>query len=98
MGAHWQQEKERIGAIRSLNSQIEEARGEANVRSATATSQRAAELRYGRIDRTSAPDGGGERAHRRAPGRHEDAEGGGIREDIAEVVSMWTGIPVARLM
>ena len=47
MTAHWQQEKERIDAIRELKSRIEETRMEADRAERDGDLQRAAELRYG---------------------------------------------------
>jgi len=98
MGAHWQQEKERIGAIRSLNSEIEEARGEAERAERDGDLERAAELRYGRIVEL-------QRLMEEENERLAELQGDVkmlkeevSEEDIAEVVSMWTGIPVARLM
>jgi ATP-dependent Clp protease ATP-binding subunit ClpB len=98
MRTHWQREKEHIDAIRSLNSQIEEARGEADRAERDGDLERAAELRYGRIvELTKQMD-------------VEQAELAEIQrdrkmlkeevdeEDVAEVVSTWTGVPVARLM
>jgi ATP-dependent Clp protease ATP-binding subunit ClpB len=98
MKAHWQQEKERIDAIRSLKQQIEEARAEAERAEREGDLERAAELRYGRIVELQ---------------RQLEAENTRLaelqsevrmlkeevtEEDVAEVVSAWTGIPVSRLM
>jgi len=98
MKAHWQQEKERIDAIRALKQQIEEARAEAERAEREGDLERAAELRYGRIVELQ---------------KQLDAENARLaelqsevrmlkeevtEEDIAEVVSAWTGIPVSRLM
>jgi ATP-dependent Clp protease ATP-binding subunit ClpB len=98
MKAHWQQEKERIDAIRGLKQQIEEARAEAERAEREGDLERAAELRYGRIVELQ---------------KQLDAENARLaelqsevrmlkeevtEEDIAEVVSAWTGIPVSRLM
>ena len=65
MKAHWQQEKERIDAIRSLKSEIEEARMEAERAERDGDLQRAAELRYGTLVELEKRAGGRER--RRSP-------------------------------
>src|SRR5439155_14468229 len=49
MRAHWQQEKERIDRIRSLKSEIEATRGEAERAERDGDLERAAELRYGKL-------------------------------------------------
>jgi ATP-dependent Clp protease ATP-binding subunit ClpB len=96
MVAHWQSEKEAITAIRSLKEELEQAR--ADVERETDL-ERAAEIRYGVI-----PD-----LERRVEeaGKHlDELQAGGHRmlkeevdeEDVAEVVSKWTGVPVSRLM
>jgi ATP-dependent Clp protease ATP-binding subunit ClpB len=98
MHAHWQQEKERIDRIRELNSQIEEARGEADRAERDGDLERAAELRYGRIvelQREMEQENAklAELQRDRKMLKEEVAE-----EDVAEVVASWTGIPVSRLM
>ena len=95
MKRHWESEKEAIAAIRTLKEELEQLRtqlereGDLNV---------AAEIRYGRIpeleqriaDATEHLD---ELQHENRMLKEEvDAE------DIAEVVSKWTGVPVSRLM
>jgi ATP-dependent Clp protease ATP-binding subunit ClpB len=98
MKAHWQQEKERIDRIRSLNSQIEEARGEAERAERDGDLERAAELRYGRIvELQKEMEVENERLielQRDQKMLKEEVS----EEDVAEVVSSWTGIPVSRLM
>jgi len=98
MKAHWQREKDSIDAIRSLNSQIEGARGEADRAERDGDLERAAELRYGRIveltremERKQAELAEIQRDRKMLKEEVDE-------EDVAEVVSKWTGIPVARLM
>ena len=95
MKRHWESEKEAIAAIRTLKEELEQLRtqlereGDLNV---------AAEIRYGRIpeleqriaDATKHLDE--LQAENRMLKEEVDAE------DIAEVVSKWTGVPVSRLM
>jgi ATP-dependent Clp protease ATP-binding subunit ClpB len=98
MRAHWQQEKERIDRIRELKSEIEGARGEFERAERAGDLERAAELRFGRLvelekdlERENA---GLEEVQRDRKMLNEEV----TEEDVAEVVSMWTGIPVSRLM
>ncbi|MDQ3756875.1 MAG: ATP-dependent chaperone ClpB [Actinomycetota bacterium] len=95
MKAHWQQEKDAIAEIRRLKEDLEAKR------SAVEREQdleRAAEIRYGLI-----PDL--ERQVEQATARlaelqqdekmlKEEVD----EEDVAEVVSKWTGVPVSRLL
>ena len=93
--AHWQAEKQAIGAIRALKSEAESLA--AQVERETDL-ERAAEIRFGRL-----PE-----AHRRLDEAAADlarlqADKRILREevdagDIAEVVSRWTGIATSRLL
>jgi ATP-dependent Clp protease ATP-binding subunit ClpB len=98
MRAHWQQEKEHIDRIRQLKSEMEQARGEAERAERDGDLERAAELRYGRIvelqrEVDAENDALAELQRDRKMLKEEVDE-----EDVAEVVSKWTGIPVSRLM
>jgi ATP-dependent Clp protease ATP-binding subunit ClpB len=95
MVAHWHSEKEAITAIRSLKEELEQRRAEVERETDL---ERAAEIRYGVI-----PDL--ERRVEEASKRLDELQGE-LRmlkeevdeEDVAEVVSKWTGVPVVRLM
>ena len=98
MKAHWAQEKEAIDAIRSLKAEIESVRGEAERAERDGDLGRAAELRYGRLvelekQLEASNDRLGELQSERKFLNEEVDE-----EDVAEVVSRWTGIPVSKLM
>jgi ATP-dependent Clp protease ATP-binding subunit ClpB len=96
--ARWEREKEIIGRIRALKARIEEVRHEAEVAERAADFERAARLRYGESV---------ELERQLDQARTELAEiqrsGALLKEevdedDIAQIVSKWTGIPVSRLM
>jgi ATP-dependent Clp protease ATP-binding subunit ClpB len=98
MKAHWQQEKQHIDRIRALGAEMETARADGERAEREGDLERAAELRYSRlielekaIDEENAKLEEVQRDRRML--KEEVTE-----EDIAEVVSAWTGIPVARLM
>ena len=98
MKAHWEQEKRAIDQIRSLKAEIEQVRGEAERAERDGDLSRAAELRYGRLlelQRSLESSNATlvELQQDRKFLKEEVDE-----EDIAEVVSRWTGIPVSRLM
>jgi len=99
MKARWQNEKSAIEAIKAAKAELEEATRETERAERDADLERAAELRYGRIpelERTV--------SEQEAKLAELHSEGGTMlteevtEEDVAQVVSKWTGIPVARLM
>jgi ATP-dependent Clp protease ATP-binding subunit ClpB len=98
MKAHWQREKEHIDRIRSLNMEIERARSEAELAERDGDLERAAELRYGRIidlqRKMEEENAALEALQADRKMLKEEVD----EEDVAEVVSKWTGIPVSRLM
>jgi ATP-dependent Clp protease ATP-binding subunit ClpB len=98
MRAHWQLEKERIGTIRQLKSDIEIAHGEFERAEREGDLERAAELRFGRLveleRELEAENARLEELQRDRKMLNEEV----TEEDVAEVVAKWTGIPVSRLM
>jgi len=95
MRARWQQEKDAIGAISGLKEELEARRGQVERETDL---ERAAEIRYGQL-----PDL--ERRIEEASKHLAELQGGQAMlkeevddEDIAEVVSKWTGVPVSRLL
>ncbi len=98
MMAHWQQEKESIGRIRQLKAEIEETRGEFDRAERDGDLERAAELRFGRLveleKQLEAENAGLAELQSEVAMLKEEV----TEEDVAEVVSKWTGIPVSRLM
>ncbi len=98
MQVHWRQEKEHIDRIRGLKADAESARGEFERAERDGDLERAAELRFGtlvELERQVQEENAGlaELQRDRAMLKEEVGE-----EDVAEVVSRWTGIPVSRLM
>src|SRR5205085_2238623 len=87
-----------IDLIRALKSQMEDARSEAERAERDGQLERAAELRYGRIvELQKELDAENDRLadiQRDRKMLKEEVD----EEDVAEVVSKWTGIPVSRLM
>jgi ATP-dependent Clp protease ATP-binding subunit ClpB len=91
----WQNEKNAIEATRELKEQLEALRGESERAERDGDLGRAAELRYGKIpalERQLAE--AGEKA--RDPRVMLKEEVG--PDDVADVVSAWTGIPAGRLL
>jgi ATP-dependent Clp protease ATP-binding subunit ClpB len=98
MRAHWEQEKERIDRIRALKSQIEAARGEFERAERSGELERAAELRFGTLvqleKELEEENAALEQVQREQRMLNEEVS----EEDVAQVVSTWTGVPVSRLM
>ena len=96
--ARWQAEKDAIGKIRKLKEQIEQLRAEEQRYERAGELAKVAEIRYGRI-------AAAERDLKQAEERFAAVQGGAPmlkeevdEEDIAKLVSKWTGIPVGRLL
>jgi ATP-dependent Clp protease ATP-binding subunit ClpB len=98
MIAHWRQEKECIDRIRALKSQIEETRTQAERAERDGDLERAAELRYGTLvgleKELEAENAALEELQSEQKMLNEEV----TDEDIAQVVSTWTGVPVSRLL
>jgi ATP-dependent Clp protease ATP-binding subunit ClpB len=95
---HWQQEKEAIQQSRELKEQLEQVRLDMQRAQQAGDYARASELQYGRLPEI-------ERKIKEGEARLADLQKGQRmlkeevdEEDIAEVVSRWTHIPVSRLM
>ena len=96
--ARWQSEKNLLDAIQKQKSEIEAIRFEADEAERQGDYGRVAELRYGRIREKEA-----EIVRLKEELRKTHKDGAFIKEevdaeDIAGVVSRWTGIPVSRMM
>jgi ATP-dependent Clp protease ATP-binding subunit ClpB len=95
MKKHWEAEREAIDAIRTLKEELEGLRTQLE---READLNVAAEIRYGRIPEL-------ERRIEEATAHLDELQSDNRMlkeevdaEDIAEVVSKWTGVPVSRLM
>jgi len=98
MKAQWQAEKEVIHRIQELKAEHDNLKGEVEQVTRSGDLQRAAELRYGRIPELERQL---EEEQRRLA--EIQAQGSYLKEevdaeDIAEIVSRWTGIPVSKMM
>ena len=94
--AQWQNEKKQVSESRKLAEQVEQLKNELELAQRQGDLAKASEIQYGRIPEISAKleehnkklakEGGGQLL------REEVTE-----DDVAKVVSTWTGIPVTRL-
>jgi ATP-dependent Clp protease ATP-binding subunit ClpB len=104
MTAEWQQEKQTIGAVADLQERLEQAGVELEQARRAGDLERAAELQYGAIPELTKQLDAAEEAEDEAADQRISS--GATRylkeevdaEDIAEVVSNWTRVPVTRLL
>ena len=95
MKTHWEAERQAIAAIRTTKEELEQARLQVERESDLA---KAAEIRYGRIPELERRIGEATAALEKLQGDTRMLKEEVDAEDIAEVVSKWTGVPVTRLM
>jgi ATP-dependent Clp protease ATP-binding subunit ClpB len=95
MKAHWQSEKDAIAHIRELKEQLEALRVEVERASDL---ERAAEIRYGRIPELERQIAAATAELDTLQAEKKMLKEEVDEEDIAEVVSKWTGVPISRLM
>ena len=98
MKARWQAEKIQITRIQELKERVEELRTEAERATRTGDLERAAEVQYSQIPQslTELEEAEARLEALQADGKFLKEEV--TDEDISEVVSEWTGIPVSALM
>jgi len=99
MRARWEQEKEEIDRVRHLREEIEEVRREIEIAERDYDLNRAAELKHGRLPQLEASLAAAEAGL----GEEESSGEQLLREEVTEdevagIVSRWTGIPVTRLV
>jgi ATP-dependent Clp protease ATP-binding subunit ClpB len=91
----WQQEKDTIQSVRKLREELEQVRLDIERAQRAGDYARASELQYGRIPELESKIR--EAETKLSSGQRmlkEEVD----EEDIAQVVSRWTGVPVSRLM
>jgi ATP-dependent Clp protease ATP-binding subunit ClpB len=98
MKARWQSEMDAIRTIQDLKERLDGARVDQERATRSGDLQRAAELQYGEIPRMEEEIQGAQDRLQKL-----QAEGSFLKEevdgdDIAAVISEWTGIPVTRLL
>jgi len=104
MHAEWQREKETLGAVAEIQERLEEAKIELERAQREADLGRAAELQYGTIPELTKQLEEAEMAEQEAAAATDGAQGPRFlkdvvdADDVAEIVSKWTGVPVTRLL
>ena len=96
--AQWQSEKEGIQKIRTIKEQIEQAKIEAEKAEREGNLGRAAELKYGKLlelqKQLDAESAKLSAVQSQTKILKEEVD----EEDVAEIVSKWTGIPVSKML
>ncbi|MGO9086981.1 MAG: ATP-dependent chaperone ClpB [Candidatus Sulfotelmatobacter sp.] len=95
--ANWKKEKDLIARVRALKEQIEKLKAENQAETRGGNLQRASEIQYGLIPRAE--------DELAKLSKQMEAQGGKRmlkeevdEEDVARIVSKWTGIPVSKML
>jgi ATP-dependent Clp protease ATP-binding subunit ClpB len=95
--ARWQKEREAISRLSEVKKQIEALRFEADEQTRRGNLERAAQIQYGELPRL-------ESELKKLTAKQDAASGPRMlkeeveEEDIARIVSKWTGIPVSKML
>jgi ATP-dependent Clp protease ATP-binding subunit ClpB len=98
MKAQWQAEKGAIGEIQQVRAEIEALRSEMDQATRRGDLQRAAELQYGRIPELERRLQQDEKKLQETTAKARYLKEEVDTEDIAQIVSKWTGIPVSKML
>lgn len=96
--AQWQAEKETVSRLRELRQEMEQTRIEIDQAERNYDLNRAAELKYGSLARLDNELAVEEEALSRKQQEGRLLKEEVFEEDIAAVVSRWTGVPVSKLL
>ena len=96
--AKWQGEKELVNRIQQNKQQIEQLKFEAEKAEREGDYGRVAEIRYGQLKSLEDDIAGIQQQLKQAQGGDAMIKEEVTAEDIADVVSRWTGIPVSKML
>ena len=96
--AQWQNEKAAINAVSILNEQLEAAKLEMEKAQRTGDLNAAAQIQYGRMPDLQKKLAAAQKALHEKPSGERLLNEEVTEEDIATVVSSWTGIPVTKML
>ncbi len=94
----WKNEKETLGQIKGIKKELETSRLEAESAEARADLGKAAEIRYGRIPQLEKDLDLKLKRLKKLQSSRRILKEEITQEDVADVVSRWTSIPVARML
>jgi ATP-dependent Clp protease ATP-binding subunit ClpB len=98
MKGHWQAEKDAISGIQTLKEDLEAAKTDAERCEREGDLTKASEIRYGRMPELQRQVDAATAKLAELQSDQKMLKEEVDEEDIAEVVSRWTGVPVSRLM
>jgi ATP-dependent Clp protease ATP-binding subunit ClpB len=98
MTAHWQSEKEAIATIQERKGELEQARGDAERLARDGNLAESSAITYGRVPELERQIEEATAALERLQSEQRFLKEEVDAEDVAEVVSRWTGVPVSRLL
>ena len=96
--AQWQAEKQAVNRLRSLRQEIEQTKMEIDKAEREYDLNRAAQLRYGKLAELERKLAAEEERLSKKQGQQRLLKEEVDEEDIAAVVSRWTGVPVSKLL
>jgi ATP-dependent Clp protease ATP-binding subunit ClpB len=96
--SRWSAEKETIAKIKKIKNEIDSLKYEAERAGQEANLQRVAEIKYGKIPELSKELDSEEKKLKNLQKRKAILKESVSREDVATVVSRWTGVPVNSLL
>lgn len=94
----WKNEKELLTGIKSIKKQLETLRLEAEGAEIKADLSKAAEIRYGKIPELEKDLDAKMKKLKRLQGSRRLLREEIVEQDIADIVSKWTGVPVSRML
>ncbi|HVU75253.1 MAG TPA: AAA family ATPase, partial [Candidatus Paceibacterota bacterium] len=94
----WKNEKETLSDIKKLKSELERSRIEAEAAESSADLTKTAELRYGTIPHLEREIEVATKKLKKLQEKRRVLREDITEEDIASVVSRWTGVPVSRML
>jgi len=94
----WKNERETIAEIKRAKGDLEKARIEADSAEATADLTKTAEIRYGRIPLLESEIEAATKRLKKLQATRRVLKEEITEEDIAGVVSRWTGVPITRML
>lgn len=94
----WKNEKEMVGEIKRVKKELEKARQDADSAETQVDLAKAAEIRYGKIPDLEKELEGYNKKLRRLQSSRRILNEEITENDIADIVSKWTGIPVFRML
>lgn len=96
--ARWKNEKEVVDTIQSIKKQIDDLEVEADRAERESDYEKVARIRYGELKEKQNMLKAAEEKLDNLPDEHRFTNEEVTADDIAEVVSKWTGIPVSKMM